>query len=92
MDKVDAIKWLQRIRTRQTGGRYDYDNARREAIDMACEALSEGAITVTRCEDCRWYDKGENDSESWQICTRHIGASYTTADDDYCSMAERKQC
>jgi len=33
MENTEAVKWLKRIRTRQTGGRDDYDNARREAID-----------------------------------------------------------
>ena len=73
MDRTDAIKWLQRIRTRQTGGRDDYDNARREAIDMACEALSEGAITVTRCEACQHYRDKSNWCVLWNRKTIPVG-------------------
>ena len=75
-----------------------------KAIDMAIEALSaeyedyEHAtlvdikeplkVVVVRCKDCYHYDKGENDSESWQYCRflRH-----DTSDYNFCSWAERRE-
>ena len=54
-----------------------------KALDMAIEALS-----IVRCKDCYHYDKGENESESWQYCRflRH-----NTSDDEFCSWAERRE-
>ena len=52
MEKEEAILWLGRIRTRQTGGRDEYDNARREAIDMAIESIQYEALTP--CDRCKY--------------------------------------
>ena len=43
---------------------------------------------VVRCKDCRWYDKGENVADSWELCKRH---KHNTEDDGYCHHGERKE-
>ena len=55
MKRDEAIKWLNRIRNRQTGGRDDFDNARREAIDMAVSALENPAVHP--CDLCKYRDE-----------------------------------
>ena len=39
-------------------------------------------VEVVRCKDCRWYQKGKNEVDSWQWCmVKHCDVR----DDDYCS-------
>lgn len=45
---------------------------------------------LVRCGECRWLDKGENESCSWSMCTRHIGQYINVSADDFCSYGERK--
>ena len=45
------------------------------------------AIEVVRCKDCKYQDKGENESESWNVCNL---LHFSIDDDDYCSSGERK--
>lgn len=45
---------------------------------------------LVRCKECRWLDKGENESCSWSMCTRHIGQYINVNADDFCSYGERK--
>lgn len=47
-----AVKWLKSIRTRQTGGRDEYDNARRAALDMAVDAIENRAVVP--CDVCKY--------------------------------------
>ena len=67
-------------------------------LNGACEMWEDDAIVadiihklpsieIVRCKDCYYYDKGENESESWQYCT------YTRVavnDDGFCSWAVMK--
>lgn len=48
-------------------------------------------MDIVRCKDCRWLDKGENESCSWSMCARHIGQYINVSDDDYCSYGERSR-
>ena len=52
---------------------------------------TEPTIDIVRCKECRWYDSGQNESDSWNYCTRHFGHYIDTNDDDYCSYGERKE-
>lgn len=62
--------------------------------DDACKALSKlpsvGAVEVVRCKDCKYQDKGENESESWNVCKYRPWLYFSIDDDDYCSCGERK--
>ena len=48
------------------------------------------AVPAIRCKDCRYYDYGENPSETWSVCTAHINCYIETCADNFCSWAERK--
>lgn len=43
---------------------------------------------IVRCKACKWLDKGENESCSWSMCTRHFGQYINVSDDDFCSYGE----
>lgn len=46
---------------------------------------------LIRCKDCRYYDHGENECESWSLCIVHINRYFQTCADNFCSWAERKE-
>ena len=48
------------------------------------------AVEVVRCKDCKYQDKGENESESWNVCNYRPWLYFSIDDDDYCSNGERK--
>ena len=48
------------------------------------------AVCVVRCKECKWFDAGENESDSWHLCTRHFGKYINFAEDNYCSYGERR--
>ena len=59
------------------------------AIDMAIESLQAPTDgDIIRCKDCYWYDKGQNDCDSWEWCKRHKFDSY---DEGFCSWATHKK-
>lgn len=47
-------------------------------------------IDIVRCKECRWYDNGQNESDSWNYCTRHFEHYIDVNDDDFCSYGERE--
>lgn len=63
-------------------------------IDTCMEAVKEqptaDVVEVVRCKDCKYLDKGENDSESWCECTAHFGKYFDVNENDYCSYGEKQ--
>lgn len=49
------------------------------------------AVPVVRCRECRWYDVGKNDSESWSECTLRYGKYFNVSPMDFCSYGQRKE-
>lgn len=47
-------------------------------------------IDIVRCNECRWLDKGENESCSWSMCTRHFGQYINVNADDFCSYGDKR--
>ena len=45
---------------------------------------------VIRCKDCRFQDKGRNESESWNLCGYRPWLHVPTEDEHYCGYAERR--
>ena len=43
---------------------------------------------LIRCKDCKYYDVGENDSESWTWCKFHEISMNST---DFCNSGKRKE-
>ena len=61
------------------------------AVGECLKAIEEApSIDIVRCKECRWLDKGENESCSWSMCTRHIGQYINVNADDFCSYGERE--
>lgn len=58
------------------------------AIDMAIEALRQPEIV--RCKDCKYQDKGENESESQNLCGYRPWLYVPVTDDHFCGYAVRK--
>ena len=54
------------------------------------EVQTVDAEPIIRCKDCKYYDYGENPSETWSVCTAHINCYIETCADNFCSWAERK--
>ncbi len=48
-------------------------------------------VGVVRCRDCRWYNAGKNEVESWSDCTLRYGKHFNVNPDDFCSQGERKE-
>lgn len=61
------------------------------AVGECLKAIDEQpTIDIVWCKECRWYDSGQNESDSWNYCTRHFGHYIDTNDDDFCSYGERE--
>ncbi len=45
---------------------------------------------IIRCKDCRYQDKGRNESESWNLCGYRPWLHVPTEDEHYCGYAERR--
>lgn len=64
-----------------------------QVVDLA-KALGEMAkvadmVCVVRCRDCKYQDKGENESESWNLCGFRPWLYIPTSDDHFCGYGER---
>ena len=42
---------------------------------------------IVRCKDCEYYDKGDNEVDSWEMCKRNL---HSTSQYDFCSWAKMK--
>ena len=49
------------------------------------------SIDIVRCRECKWFDSGKNDSEIWNMCTRHFGKYIDVNADDFCSYGSRSE-
>ena len=45
---------------------------------------------IIYCKDCKHWDAGENESDSWSLCTAHFNRYYAVSESDYCSFGERE--
>ena len=55
-DKCEAIVWLSNIKEKYIhGGDEEFDECRRESIDMAIKALRQPQIV--RCKDCKYCNE-----------------------------------
>ena len=42
---------------------------------------------LVRCKNCEYYDNGENEVDSWEMCKRNL---HSTSQYDFCSWAKMK--
>jgi len=64
-----------------------------KAIDIysAIDSVPSADVApVVRCKDCKWQDKGKNDSESWNICMYRPWSYKPIEDTDFCSDGKRR--
>ena len=47
----------------------------------------ESQYELVRCKDCEYYDNGENEVDSWEMCKRNL---HSTSQYDFCSWAKMK--
>lgn len=63
-------------------------------FDTIDEILSEmpaaDVVSVVRCGECKYQDKGENECEAWNLCGYRPWLHIPTEDDAFCSKGERK--
>lgn len=59
-------------------------------IQKILDLPSADVVEVVRCKDCKYQDKGENESESWNVCNYRPWLYFSINDDDYCSNGERR--
>ena len=52
--------------------------------------LPADVVSVVRCGECKYQDKGENDCEAWNLCGYRPWLHIPTEDDAFCSKGERK--
>ncbi len=45
---------------------------------------------IVRCRDCKYQDKGENETEAWNLCGYRPWIHLPTEDDNYCKYGVRK--
>lgn len=64
---------------------------RRAIKDFIDSAPTIDAIEVVRCKDCIWFNKGENEVDSWTSCTAFAGVYLHVDDDHFCSHGERRE-
>ena len=92
MTREEAIRELELI------AKVTVWNDRREAVNMAIEALSADAVQVVRCKDCKWFKPNQLAPVHPLLgggivyenqCERCLGI--VPNEDGYCSRGERKE-
>ena len=62
--------------------------------DALIEAINDAptidAVEVVRCRDCKYLDKGENESEAWSLCVYKSWQPVSVGDEHFCSWGKRK--
>lgn len=61
-----------------------------EGAKQILEALSPVQPQIIHCADCRYQDKGSNESGSWNLCGYRPWLHVPTEDEHYCGYAERR--
>ena len=58
--------------------------------DVLTEMIKElDIVSVVRCRDCKYQNKGENESESWNLCGFRPWLYIPTSDEHFCGYGER---
>lgn len=52
---------------------------------------SDDLIKVVRCKDCKYQNKGQNESEMWNMCEYRSWLYFPVNDEDFCSKGERNE-
>ena len=83
--RYEAIAWLANIKEKYIhGGDEEFDECRRESIDMAIKALRQPQIV--RCKDCKAWE--QYDDMNLGEC--ELYPEYNKMGDWFCNFGERK--
>lgn len=82
------IETLRSMQEKKDGWDSTILGARIAEIERLMLYIETEPEALVRCKDCRWYDKGENVVDSWELCKRH---KHNTRDDGYCHHGERRE-
>ena len=55
--------------------------------NLLLHAPTVDAVEVVRCEDCIYWQSGENEAEKWEYCALH---NHKVGPHAFCSYGERK--
>ena len=83
MTNEEAIKGLELI------ARETVWNDRREAVEMAIDALQHDTVDVVLCKDCKYYYYADNRIPSEREWACANDGCYVSPN-DYCSWGERR--
>ena len=71
-------------------GRSEAGMAAKREIERAIADLSSAQPEIIHCAECKYQDKGSNESNSWNLCGYRPWIYVPTSDEHYCGYAERK--
>ena len=74
--------------TKEYNRRRTGDGLKLAWIEKAVNEVPEVKTEIIRCKDCRYQDKGRNESESWNLCGYRPWLHVPTEDEHYCGYAE----
>ena len=90
---LDALteKLKNGLENAKNTGKENYAKIFEVFIDWVSREPTIDLVPVVRCRECRWYDAGKNDSESWSDCTFRYGKYFNVSPDDFCSYGQQKE-
>lgn len=83
-----AIRWVKTECNPYGKPTLDFESGKKviEHLEQMLSAQPE----IIRCKDCRFQDKGRNESEYWNLCGYRPWLHVPTEDEHYCGYAERR--
>ena len=85
---VEIVSRLRDIQKQIPGGSYAIDRAI-EIIEAVAERRTDQP-EIIHCRECKYHDKGSNESDSWNLCGYRPWQYVITDDEHYCGYAERR--
>ena len=91
-------RWYARYKNCQ--GEYEItfaskDYEKTKAVEKVCQMIIDDVVksrddiaAVVRCEDCMYWQSGENEAEKWEYCNFH---NIDIGPHAFCSYGERKE-
>lgn len=61
-----------------------------KAVIQRIKDLPSAQPEIIHCAECKYQDKGSNESDSWNLCGYRPWIYVPTSDEHYCGYAERK--
>lgn len=85
---VEIVSRLRDIQKQIPGGSYAIDRAI-EIIEAVAERRTDQP-EIIHCRECKYHDKGSNESDSWNLCGYRPWQYVITDNEHYCGYAKRR--